>query len=131
MRRQNTQCSRINLAGFGAGTPHHTVCTRTQFFMKKGSGTFFVSQDVLYAESMQDGKQERTKAGYHHGDGILPFITIWYWGRLLRTKRLKPLYLLRSAQRSAPLWRRTCHPHKQTLSRCPQGRAVPPAHNGA
>ena len=57
--------------------------------------------------------------------------TIWYWGRLLRTKRLKPLYLLRSAQRSAPLWRRTCHPHKQTLSRCPPGRAVPPAHNGA
>ena len=56
---------------------------------------------------------------------------IWYWGRLLRTKRLKPLYLLRSAQRSAPLWRRTCHPHKRMPSRCPPGRAVPPAHNGA
>ena len=40
MRRQNTQCSRINLAGFGAGTPHHTVRTRTRFFTKKGSGTF-------------------------------------------------------------------------------------------
>lgn len=53
---------------------HHTVRTRTRFFAKKGSGTFFVSQDVLYAESMQNGKQERTKAGYHHGDGILPFI---------------------------------------------------------
>ena len=52
-------------------------------------------------------------------------------GRLLRTKRLKPLYLLRSAQRSAPLWRRTCHPHKRMPSRCPLGRAVPPAHNGA
>ena len=41
---------------------------------EKGFGYFFVSQDVLYAESMQNGKQERTKAGYHHGDGILPFI---------------------------------------------------------
>lgn len=42
--------------------------------LRKGFGYFFVSQDVLYAESMQNGKQERTKAGYHHGDGILPFI---------------------------------------------------------
>jgi len=75
---------------------------------------------------MQNGKQERVKAGYHHGDGTLPFVL-----RSLCTERLKPLYLLRSAQRSAPLWRRTCHPHKQTLSRCPPGRAVPPAHNGA
>ena len=41
---------------------------------EKGFGYFFVSQDVLYAESMQNGKQERTKAGYHHGDVILPFI---------------------------------------------------------
>ena len=41
---------------------------------EKGFGYFFVSQDVLYAESMQNGKQERTKAGYHHGDGALPFI---------------------------------------------------------
>ena len=56
---------------------------------------------------------------------------IWYGGRSLRTKCLKPLYLLRSAQRSAPLWRRTCHLHKQMPSRCPQGRAVPPVHNGA
>ena len=56
---------------------------------------------------------------------------IWYGGRSLRTKCLKPLYLLRSAQRSAPLWRRTCHPHKRMPSRCPQGRAVPPVHNGA
>ena len=23
---------------------------------------------------MQNGKQERVKAGYHHGDGILPFV---------------------------------------------------------
>jgi len=41
---------------------------------EKGFGYFFVSQDVLYAESMQNGKQERTKAGCHHHGGILPFI---------------------------------------------------------
>lgn len=29
---------------------------------------------------MQNGKQERTKAGYHHGDGILPFVLQGYSG---------------------------------------------------
>lgn len=72
MRRQNTQCSRINLAGFGAGTPHHTVRTRTRFFMREGSGTFFV-YGKSYGESTQNGKQEQVKAGYHHDSGALPF----------------------------------------------------------
>ena len=40
--------------------------------MKKGSGTFFV-YGKSYGESTQNGKQERVKAGYHRGDGILPF----------------------------------------------------------
>ena len=40
--------------------------------MRKGSGTFFV-YGKSYGESTQNGKQERVKAGYHHGDGILPF----------------------------------------------------------
>ena len=39
--------------------------------MKKGSGTFFVYRKS-YGESTQNGKQERVKAGYHRGDGILP-----------------------------------------------------------
>ena len=48
---------------------------------------------------MQNGKQERVKAGYHHGDGILPFVLqnqvrfvrTWsfpymaHWGQSLRT----------------------------------------------
>ena len=38
--------------------------------MRKGSGTFFVYRK-FYGES-QNGKQERVKAGYHRGDGILP-----------------------------------------------------------
>ncbi|MDE8689807.1 cytidine deaminase [Faecalibacterium sp. DFI.5.82] len=48
---------------------------------EKGFGYFFISQDVLYAESMQDGKQERTKAGYRHDGGTLPFAIlhrVWY-----------------------------------------------------
>ena len=47
------------------------VRTRTRFFMKKGSGTFFVYRRFC-DESTQSGKQ--AKAGYHHGDGILPFV---------------------------------------------------------
>ena len=39
--------------------------------MKKGSGTFFV-YGKFCGESTQNGKQERVKAGYHRGDGILP-----------------------------------------------------------
>ena len=40
--------------------------------MRKGSGTFFVYRKS-YDESTQNGKQEQVKAGYHRGDGILPF----------------------------------------------------------
>ena len=40
--------------------------------MRKGSGTFFVYRKS-YGESTQNGKQERVKAGYHHGGGALPF----------------------------------------------------------
>ena len=38
--------------------------------MRKGSGTFFVCRRFC-GKSTQSGK--RTKAGYHRGDGILPF----------------------------------------------------------
>ena len=41
--------------------------------MRKGSGTFFVYRK-FYGGSTQNGKQERGKAGYHHGGGALPFI---------------------------------------------------------
>ena len=33
---------------------------------------------------MQNGKQERVKAGYHRGDGILPFV-LWNQVRFVRT----------------------------------------------
>ena len=49
---------------------HQTVRTRTRFFTRKGSGTFFVYRRFC-GESTQSGK--RTKAGYHRGGGILPF----------------------------------------------------------
>ena len=39
--------------------------------MKKGSGTFFVYRRFC-GESTRSGKQ--AKAGYHHGDGILPLL---------------------------------------------------------
>lgn len=51
---------------------HQTVRTRTRFSMRKGSGTFFVYRK-FYGGSTQNGKQERGKAGYHHGGGVLPF----------------------------------------------------------
>ena len=51
--------------------------------MKKGSGTFFVYRKS-YGESTQNGKQERVKAGYHRGDGILPFV-LRDQGRFVRT----------------------------------------------
>ena len=41
--------------------------------MKKGSGTFFVYKRFC-GGSMQNGKQERVKAGYHHSGVALPFI---------------------------------------------------------
>ena len=58
--------------GFESLILHHTVRTRTRFFMKKGSGTFFVYKRFCRG-SMQNGKQERVKAGYHYDSGILPF----------------------------------------------------------
>ena len=49
---------------------HHTVRTRTRFFMKKGSGTFFVYRRFC-GRTTRNGK--RAKAGYHYDSGILPF----------------------------------------------------------
>ena len=43
-----------------------------EIFTKKGSGTFFVYRRFC-GGSTQNGEQERTKAGYHHGGGALPF----------------------------------------------------------
>ena len=45
---------------------HHSVRTRTRFYTKKGSGTFFVYRKFC-GGSTQSGKRERVKAGYHHG----------------------------------------------------------------
>ena len=56
--------------GFESLILHHTVRTRTRFFTKKGSGTFFVYRRFC-GKSTQSGK--RTKAGYHYKGGILPF----------------------------------------------------------
>ena len=50
---------------------HHTVRTRTQFFTRKGLGTFFVYRRFC-DESTQSGK--RARAGYHCDGGILPFV---------------------------------------------------------
>ena len=54
--------------------------------MKKGSGTFFVYRRFC-DESTQSGKQ--AKAGYHRGDGILPFV-LRDQVRFMRTR--SPLY---------------------------------------
>ena len=56
--------------GFESLILHHTVRTRTRFFTKKGSGTFFV-YGRFCGKSTQSSKQ--AKAGYHHDGGILPF----------------------------------------------------------
>ena len=54
-------------------------CTTIQFvlepdsFTRKGSGTFFVYRKFC-GRATRNGKQERTEAGYHRGDGILPFV---------------------------------------------------------
>ena len=56
---------------FDPGILHHTVRTRTRFFTKKGSGTFFV-YGRFCGKSTQSSKQ--AKAGYHHDGGILPFV---------------------------------------------------------
>ena len=47
-----------------------TKVVQTRFFMRKGSGTFFVYRKFC-DESTQSGKQ--AKAGYHYDSGILPF----------------------------------------------------------
>ena len=41
--------------------------------MKRGSGTFFVYRKFC-GRITWNGKQKRAKAGYHRGDGILPFV---------------------------------------------------------
>lgn len=56
--------------GFESLILHHTVRTRTRFFMKKGSGAFFVYRK-FYGRTTQSVK--RAKAGYHYDGGILPF----------------------------------------------------------
>ena len=64
-------------------------CTTIQFvlepdsFTRKGSGTFFVYRKFC-GRATRNGKQERTEAGYHRGDGILPFI-LRNQGRFMRT----------------------------------------------
>lgn len=56
--------------GFESLQVHHTVRTRTRFFTKKGSGTFFVYRRFC-GRTTRNGK--RAKAGYHYDSGILPF----------------------------------------------------------
>ena len=60
---------------------HHTVRTRTRFFTKKGSGTFFVYRRFC-GRTTQSIK--RAKAGYHYDGGILPFV-LRDQGRFVRT----------------------------------------------
>ena len=57
--------------GFESLILHHTVRTRTQFFTKKGSGTFFVYRKFC-GRTTRNGK--RAKAGDHYDGGILPFV---------------------------------------------------------
>ena len=82
--------------GFESLILHHTVRTRTRFFTKKGSGTFFVYRRFC-GRTTRNGK--RAKAGYHYDSGILPFalrnqvrfVRTWsspymtHWGQSLRT----------------------------------------------
>ena len=56
--------------GFESLILHHTVRTRTRFFTKKGSGTFFVYRRFCERTTRNS---KRAKAGYHHDGGILPF----------------------------------------------------------
>ena len=56
--------------GFESLILHHSVRTRTRFFMKEGSGTFFVYRKFC-GRTTQSVK--RAKAGYHYDGGILPF----------------------------------------------------------
>ena len=82
--------------GFESLILHQTVRTRTQFSMRKGSGTFFVYRKFC-GRTTQSVK--RAKAGYHYDGGILPFalrnqvrfVRTWsspymtHWGQSLRT----------------------------------------------
>ena len=82
--------------GFESLILHHTVRTRTRFFTRKGSGTFFVYRRFC-GRTTQSVK--RAKAGYHYNGGILPFalrnqvrfVRTWsspymtHWGQSLRT----------------------------------------------
>ena len=52
--------------------------------MRKGSGTFFV-YGRFCGGSTQSGKQ--AKAGYHRGDGILPFVL---YGALESNRCVRP-----------------------------------------
>ena len=60
---------------------HQTVRTRTRFFTRKGSGTFFVYRKFC-GRTTQSVK--RAKAGYHYDSGILPF-ALWNQVRFVRT----------------------------------------------
>ena len=57
--------------GFESLILHHTVRTRTRFFTRKGSGTFFVYRRFC-GRTTRNGK--RAKAGYRYDSGILPFV---------------------------------------------------------
>ena len=57
--------------GFESLILHHTVRTRTRFFTKKGSGTFFVYRRFCGGTTRNS---KRAKAGYHYDGGILPFV---------------------------------------------------------
>ena len=61
-----------------------TKVVQTRFFMRKGSGTFFV-YGRFCGGSTQSGKQ--AKAGYHRGDGILPFVL---YGALESNRCVRP-----------------------------------------
>ena len=90
--------------GFESLQVHQTVRTRTRFFMKKGSGTFFVYRRFC-GESTRSGKQ--AKAGYHHGDGILPFV-LRNQVRFVRTWS-SPLYGAFEGNRCVRAYRRAVH----------------------
>ena len=68
-------------------------------------------------DTARNGKQERATAGYHHGDGILPFVLYGAFGgnRCVRAYRGEPVYLWQGVitldfvpksvcQGAAPLW---------------------------
>ena len=103
--------------GFESLILHHTVRTRTQFFTRKGSGTFFVYRRFC-GRTTRNGK--RAKAGYHRGDGILPFV--------LRDRGdgIQP-FVLRDQVRLVRTWSPPYMAHwGQSLHTCVPGRACTP-----